>query len=102
MSAAAGEAEAAVVVGARRASWEPPERRRSVVGGREGGGCSSLCSLWGWSVGLEVCVGGGGGGGGVLRGNRGRRSGIPARGRLSLAGSLLSGLVHVGPHTPGT
>lgn len=43
MSAAAGEAEAAVVVGARRASWEPPERRRSVVGGREGGGCSSLC-----------------------------------------------------------
>lgn len=73
MSAAAGEAEAAVVVGARRASWEPPERRRSVVGGREGGGCSSLC--------VAAC-----GAGvsdsrwGVLRGNRGRRSGIPARG----------------------
>lgn len=77
MSAAAGEVEAAVVVGARRASWEPPERRRSVVGGREGGGCSSLCvAACGAGVSDSRCWGGGG----VLRGNRGRRSGIPARG----------------------
>lgn len=61
MSAAAGEVEAAVVVGARRASWEPPERRRSVVGGREGGGCSSLCvAACGAGVSDSRCWGGGG------------------------------------------